>query len=109
MEYLAKLGSIVDNFRDNGIYVILDMHQDVASRHFKTYDGFPGNKEDLIVVVKVLSTTFFRLVGDQAAGGGGARVPVAAGGDRQLVLRLPHLRGGPRVPGQHRVCSVTRV
>ena len=43
MEYLARLGRIVDNFRDNGIYVILDMHQDVASRHFKTYDGFPGN------------------------------------------------------------------
>ena len=48
MEYLAKLASIVDNFRDNGIYVILDMHQDVASRHFQTYDGFPGNKEDLL-------------------------------------------------------------
>ena len=102
MEYLAKLGSIVDNFRDNGIYVILDMHQDVASRHFKTYDGFPGNYLRRSSF-RCLSTTISRLVGDQAAGGGGAGVPVAAGGDRQLVLRLPHLRGGPRVPGQHQV------
>ena len=48
MEYLAKLGRIVDNFRDNGIYVILDLHQDVASRHFQTYDGFPGKEKDLL-------------------------------------------------------------
>ena len=33
---------IITNFKDNGIYVILDMHQDVASQQFETYDGFPA-------------------------------------------------------------------
>ena len=40
-QYLTNIKTIVSNFRDHGISVILDMHQDVASRHFKTYDGFP--------------------------------------------------------------------
>ena len=42
MEYVDKLKQIVSNFRDHGIYVILDMHQDVASHYFKTYDGIPS-------------------------------------------------------------------
>ena len=42
MEYVEKLKQIITNFKDNGIYVILDMHQDVASQQFETYDGFPA-------------------------------------------------------------------
>ena len=42
MEYVDKLKKIITNFRDEGIYVILDMHQDVASKEFMTYDGFPS-------------------------------------------------------------------
>ena len=42
MEYVDKLMKIVTNFRDEGIFVILDMHQDVASKEFMTYDGFPS-------------------------------------------------------------------
>ena len=41
LEYLQKLKTIVKNFEKHGVHVILDMHQDVASRHFGTYDGFP--------------------------------------------------------------------
>ena len=42
MEYVDKLKQIISNFREHGIYVILDMHQDVASHYFKTYDGIPS-------------------------------------------------------------------
>ena len=41
LEYVQKLKKIVRNFEQHGVNVILDMHQDVASRHFGTYDGFP--------------------------------------------------------------------
>eukprot|EP00090_Calanus_glacialis_P047637 TRINITY_DN9987_c0_g1_i4.p1 TRINITY_DN9987_c0_g1~~TRINITY_DN9987_c0_g1_i4.p1 ORF type:complete len:610 (-),score=147.15 TRINITY_DN9987_c0_g1_i4:118-1947(-) len=41
LEYVQKLKTIVRNFEKYGVNVILDMHQDVASRHFGTYDGFP--------------------------------------------------------------------
>ena len=40
-EYVSKLRQIVRNFEKFGISVILDMHQDVASSYFGTYDGFP--------------------------------------------------------------------
>ena len=41
IQYLDNIKTIVNNFREHGVSVILDMHQDVASHHFKTYDGFP--------------------------------------------------------------------
>ena len=34
LEYVQKM-------KEHWVNVILDMHQDVASRHFGTYDGFP--------------------------------------------------------------------
>ena len=41
LEYVDKLRSIVRNFAKYGVHDILDMHQDVASHHFGTYDGIP--------------------------------------------------------------------
>merc|ERR1719334_2833964 len=41
LDYVGKLQVIISHMRDNGIYVILDMHQDVASGYYQTYDGFP--------------------------------------------------------------------
>jgi endoglycosylceramidase len=39
--YVNKLKTIITNFEKHGIWVILDMHQDVAAKDFGTYDGFP--------------------------------------------------------------------
>jgi len=40
-EYLEKMQTIVRNFENHGVWVLLDVHQDVASKRFGTYDGFP--------------------------------------------------------------------
>merc|ERR1719266_1775588 len=40
-EYLEVLRKIIRNFATHGVSVILDLHQDVASSKFGTYDGFP--------------------------------------------------------------------
>ena len=34
LDYVGKLQVIISHMRDNGIYVILDMHQDVASGYW---------------------------------------------------------------------------
>ena len=39
--YLNKLQEIVSKLQSHGIYVILDMHQDVISSYYGTYDGMP--------------------------------------------------------------------
>ncbi|KAF5401387.1 Glycoside hydrolase subgroup catalytic core [Paragonimus heterotremus] len=39
--YMKKLELIVDACAEFGIYVLLDMHQDVLSSRFGTYDGLP--------------------------------------------------------------------
>ena len=41
LEYVNTLKKIISNMREEGVYVILDMHQDVVSQRYKTYDGFP--------------------------------------------------------------------
>ncbi|XP_074652974.1 endoglycoceramidase-like [Tubulanus polymorphus] len=40
--YLDVLDTIVRKLSARGIYAFLDMHQDVMSRRFGTYDGFPS-------------------------------------------------------------------
>jgi len=39
--YLSIMDKIIDNLGKRGIYVILDMHQDVLSSKFGSYDGAP--------------------------------------------------------------------
>ncbi|KAF8564612.1 hypothetical protein P879_08184 [Paragonimus westermani] len=39
--YMKQLETIVDTCAEFGIYVLLDMHQDVLSSQFGTYDGLP--------------------------------------------------------------------
>jgi len=41
VQYIAKLRTIIRNFGKHGVSVVLDIHQDVASSWFGTYDGFP--------------------------------------------------------------------
>ncbi|KAF8565342.1 hypothetical protein P879_10773 [Paragonimus westermani] len=40
-EYLTKIEEIVDLCAEYGIYLLFDMHQDVLSTAFGTYDGIP--------------------------------------------------------------------
>ena len=40
-DYLRNIRTIVRNFGKHGVSVVLDLHQDVASSQFQSYDGFP--------------------------------------------------------------------
>ncbi|THD24866.1 Glycoside hydrolase subgroup catalytic core [Fasciola hepatica] len=40
-EYLGHIREIVESCQEFGIYVLLDMHQDVLSTRFGTYEGIP--------------------------------------------------------------------
>ena len=57
MEYLNNIKTIVNNFKEHGVSVILDMHQDVASHHFKTYDGIPAWLVDKLRSILPLTVT----------------------------------------------------
>jgi endoglycosylceramidase len=41
MSYVKVMQEIVDGFAKQGMYVLLDMHQDVISTRFEAYDGVP--------------------------------------------------------------------
>lgn len=62
-EYIDYIGSIVEKANEHGIYVLLDMHQDIFSRHLLVYfsDFFKGNEETLISILK-------NYIGEKAAG-----------------------------------------
>ena len=40
-DYLHNIRTIVQNLGKHGVSVVLDLHQDVASSKFQSYDGFP--------------------------------------------------------------------
>ena len=46
--YLQVIRDQLSNLADNGLYAFLDMHQDVLSKRFGTYDGAPSWLVDLL-------------------------------------------------------------
>ena len=50
--YLQVIRDQLNNLADNGLYAFLDMHQDVLSKRFGTYDGAPSWLVDLLPKAK---------------------------------------------------------
>jgi endoglycosylceramidase len=45
--YIAVVNEILDNLEENGIYALLDVHQDVISSYYCLYDGAPTWEIDM--------------------------------------------------------------